>query len=77
MLTDKNGKADVFVPAVESNHCSVPLVAAAVAVIKRSWGWDESEWIEVRQESTQEYMKVSPEYDGEKWLIEIHPGAAA
>jgi hypothetical protein len=42
-------------------------VAAAIAVIKMSWGWDESESIYVRVDSVE--INVRARYGGNHWVV--------
>ncbi|HWT03037.1 MAG TPA: hypothetical protein VN256_22495 [Pyrinomonadaceae bacterium] len=42
-------------------------VAAAVAVIKASWGWDESERLLIRVNDRE--MRVRAHYDGGRWVV--------
>lgn len=42
-------------------------VAAAVAVVKSRWGWDESDPIRVRINGTE--MRVRARYDGNAWMV--------
>lgn len=72
-IKDAEGKSDVFIPARQRGYFSLLSVATAVAVMKRSWGCDESDWIEIRNIETKELVKVSPTYDGGPWQIAIHP----
>lgn len=71
--TNEDGKADVFTPSIQRNDRQALLyLAAAVAVVKKVCGWDESEWIEVKCESTKEQIKVSPMCNGEEFIIKIY-----
>lgn len=76
-VRDKPGRSDIYIPSRQRGYCSLLSVAVAVAVVKRSWGWDESEWIEIRFEHTKEQMKVSPEYEEGEWVIETYQKGAA
>jgi hypothetical protein len=46
-------------------------VAASVAVIKASWGWDEAKPIVIRVDEKE--LKIYPSFDGRAWIASDHP----
>lgn len=53
---------------IETIDCDLNVfsLAAAVAVIKVSWGWDESHSIVVKVNDVE--VQVSPQFDGNNWV---------
>ena len=52
MVRDAPGKAVVYVPLKQQDQAFLLPRAAAVVFVKRAWGWDESERIDVLYETT-------------------------
>ncbi len=63
-VSDREGWAHI-----ETDGCEVSLfgLAAAVAVIKASWGWDESPSIVVKVNDVE--VRVLPRFDGNNWVV--------
>ena len=57
-VSDEPGKAIIFIPSKQQNRSSLLSRAAAIAVVKYSWGWDESEKIQIICEATSESIEV-------------------
>jgi len=72
VVKDEPGKAVVFIPPNQQNRSSLLSKAAVIAVVKRSWGWEESEQIRVRCETTSETAGIeNPRYESGRFEIEV------
>jgi hypothetical protein len=65
-IADRSGWAQVITaPDEEFNHFNL---AAAIAVIKASCGWDESTFMVVSINNAE--IRVWPRFDGQQWIAE-------
>lgn len=72
VVRDEPGRAIVFIPARHQRQSSLLHRAAAIAVVKHSWGWDESEKIEVQDETAGEVIELdNPRYENGRFEIEV------
>jgi hypothetical protein len=71
IIADHEGWAQVMAaPEEEFNTFNL---AAAISVIKRSCGWDESAFMVVTINSAE--VRVWPRFDGQHWIAEDREGA--
>ena len=71
-VNDEPGKAVLFVTPKQQNRASFLSKATATAVVKRSWGWDESKQIRILCETTGECIELkNPEYENGQFEIKV------
>ena len=71
LLVDAPGRAVVFIPEDHNGGEIFRSVAAAITVIKRSCGWDESESIIVENDSMTDKAQMTLNYENNAWLVEV------
>jgi hypothetical protein len=72
MVRDEPGSAVVFIPESQRMRSPFLFVASAIAVVNRCCGWDESERIRVRCETTGESVELkNPQYENSRFEVEL------